>query len=112
MNRIHRRTFVGATGALLAGGAMQAATSACQTPQPGSGRWKKAFMLGSVTRGPVLPAFQLLKEAGFEGVELISPNQLDLKEVLAARDKTGLAIHGVSGARHWQDPLSDPDSKV
>ena len=69
-------------------------------------------MLGSVTKGPVLPAFQLLKDAGFEGVELISPNQLDLKEVLAARDKTGLVIHGVSGGRHWQDPLSDPDPKV
>jgi len=70
-------------------------------------------MLGNVTKGPVLPAFQLLKEAGFAGVELISPSQLDLKEVLAARDKTGLVIHGVSGSKHWQEqPLSDPDPKV
>ena len=69
-------------------------------------------MLGNVTKGPVLPAFQLLKDAGFEGVELISPNQLDLKEVLAARDKTGLVIHGVSGGKHWEQPLSDPDPKV
>ena len=69
-------------------------------------------MLGGVTKGPVLPTFQLLKEAGFEGVELISPNQLDQAEVLAARDKTGLVIHGVSGGRHWQEPLSDPDPKV
>jgi hexulose-6-phosphate isomerase len=53
-----------------------------------------------------------LKEAGFDGVELISPNDLDLREVLAARDETGLIIHGVSGARHWQDPLSDPDPQV
>src|SRR5205814_1726294 len=28
------------------------------------------------------------------------------------RDKTGLVIHGVSGARHWRDTLSDPDPKV
>jgi hexulose-6-phosphate isomerase len=93
---------VAATGSLRAGGASQS----------GAGRWKKAFMLGNVTKGPVLPAFQLLKEAGFEGVELISPNQLDQSEVLAARDKTGLVIHGVSGGRHWQDPLSDPDPRV
>ena len=62
----------------------------------------KAYMLGGVTKGPVLAAFQLLKDAGFEGVELISPNQLDPSEVLAARDKTGLVIHGVSGGRHWR----------
>ena len=28
------------------------------------------------------------------------------------RDETGLVIHGVSGSRHWQDPLSDPDPQV
>ena len=69
-------------------------------------------MLGGLSKGSPLPTFQLLKAAGFEGVELISPNQLDRREVLSARDETGLIIHGVSGARHWQDPLSDPDSRV
>jgi hexulose-6-phosphate isomerase len=69
-------------------------------------------MLGSLTNGSPLESFKLLKEAGFDGVELISPNQLDLAEVLAARDKTGLIIHGVSGSVHWKDPLSDPDPAV
>ena len=69
-------------------------------------------MLGGVTEGPVLPRFELLKEAGFEGVELISPNKLDRDEVLRARDKTGLVIHGVSGGQHWKDTLSDPDPQV
>ena len=40
-------------------------------------------MLGGVSKGSPLAAFQLLKEAGFEGVELISPNELDLNEVLS-----------------------------
>jgi L-ribulose-5-phosphate 3-epimerase len=74
--------------------------------------WKKAFMLGGVSKGNPKPAFQLLKDAGFDGVELISPNDLELREVLSARDETGLVIHGVSGSRHWQDPLSDPDPQV
>jgi L-ribulose-5-phosphate 3-epimerase len=74
--------------------------------------WKKAFMLGGVSSGPILPHFEKLKEAGFEGVELISPNRLDRDEVLRARDKTGLSIHGVSGSVHWKDPLSSPDPKV
>ena len=59
-------------------------------------------------RGRSCPHFQLLKEAGFEGVELISPNELDRDEVLKARDKTGLVIHGVSGSRHWKDTALRP----
>ena len=74
--------------------------------------WKKAFMLGGLRKGNPRETFQLLKDAGFEGVELISPNDLDLREVLAARDETGLVIHGVSGSRHWDSPLSDPDEAV
>jgi L-ribulose-5-phosphate 3-epimerase len=69
-------------------------------------------MLGGLSKGSPLVAFELLKDAGFEGVELISPSEFDLKEVLAARDKTGLVIHGVSGSRHWRDTLSDPDPAV
>jgi hexulose-6-phosphate isomerase len=65
-------------------------------------------MLGQ-TEGPILPTFEKLKEAGFEGVELLSPNKLDREEVLKARDKTGLVIHGVSGSVHWSAPLSSPD---
>ncbi len=37
---------------------------------------------------------------------------VDRDEVLRARDKTGLIIHGVSGTKHWQQTLSDPDPKV
>src|SRR5262249_17017865 len=77
-----------------------------------SSRWRKAFMLGGRTSGPILPTFQMLKEAGFEGVELISPNKLDLDEVVKARDITGLVIHGVSGGVHWAKPLSDSDPEV
>src|SRR5262249_52615462 len=111
MNTIDRRTFVKVAGAAVAAG-VSSESRASQAEKASAGRWKKAYMLGNVTKGPVFPAFQLLKEAGFEGVELISPNQLDLKEVLAARDKTGLIIHGVSGGKHWEQPLSDPDPKV
>jgi hexulose-6-phosphate isomerase len=75
-------------------------------------RWRKAFMLGGVSKGAILPHFERLREAGFEGVELISPSELDRDEVLQARDKTGIIIHGVSGSQHWKDPLSSPDPAV
>ncbi len=113
MNPIERRTFLRAAGtsaaaALLAGGRSSAAPGDRTDP----GRWRRAFMLGGVSEGSPLAAFQLLKGAGFEGVELISPNRLDRRAVLEARDQTGLVIHGVSGSRHWQDTLSDPDPRV
>lgn len=109
MSPIDRRTFLQATGATLA------AATLGQSPARGDDSkagWKKAFMLGGVTKGAILPHFRTLKEAGFEGVELIAPNQLDQDEVLKARDETGLVIHGISGSEHWKSPLSSPDAAV
>jgi len=116
MEPIDRRAFLRAAGATVAAGVGAAsgmATGAQPTPASPTGMpWKKAFMLGGVTAGPLLPHLQLLKDAGFQGVELISPNAFDRDEVLRARDQTGMAIHGVSGANHWKEPLSDPDPAV
>src|SRR3954449_10579661 len=109
MSKIDRRTFLKTSGATLA---MAGAATRVEAAEGASKPWKKAFMLGGVASGPILPHFELLKEAGFEGVELISPSGLDRDEVLRARDKTGLVIHGVSGSVHWKDTLSDPDPEV
>lgn len=103
---IDRRGFLATAGALAAASALGGSARASAAPA-----WKKAYMLGQ-TKGPILPTFRMLKEAGFQGVELISPNELDPTEVLAARDETGIQIHGVSGAVHWAKPLSDPDPAV
>jgi len=105
---IDRRTFLKTSGAAVAAASLAAEARSADASSPG---WKKAFMLGT-SQGPILPDFERLKEAGFQGVELISPNKLDRAEVLRARDKTGLVIHGVSGANHWKEPLSHPDPKV
>jgi hexulose-6-phosphate isomerase len=105
MPAIDRRTFLTSTAATLALGRSVIA----QDKPP---RWRKAYMLGGLMKGKVQETFQFLKEAGFAGVELISPNDLDVNEIVAARDMTGLLIHGVSGGRHWQDRLSDPDPAV
>jgi len=43
---------------------------------------------------------------------LDSPNDLDKKEILEARDKTGLEIPGTINSYHWKYPISDPDPKV
>lgn len=112
MHPTDRRTFLRAAATTTASALMAGRPSPAHADESGPRRWKKAFMLGGLSRGAPLPSFRLLKEAGFEGVELISPNQLDRKAVLEARDQTGLVIHGVSGAQHWRDTLSDPDPQV
>ena len=112
MKSIKRRTFLGATATTLATAALTGPTISGADESAKKNPWKKAFMHGGLSKGSPLANFQLLKDAGFDGVELISPNELDLNDVLSARDKTGLTIHGVSGSRHWQDALSDPDPQV
>lgn len=57
----------------------------------------------------ILEKFQLLRDLGYDGVELDAPNHLPLDEVLDACDRTGLAIPGLVNAVHWKSPLTDPD---
>jgi L-ribulose-5-phosphate 3-epimerase len=78
---------------------------------PGARSLKKGIMWGSIDLGStIMEKFQAAKEAGFDGVEPMS--HLDRKEVLAARDATGLIIPSVCGELHWKYPLSDPDPKI
>jgi L-ribulose-5-phosphate 3-epimerase len=60
----------------------------------------------------ILEKFQLIKGLGFDGVELDSPDDLPRAEVLAARDKTGLAIPGLVNSMHWKTLLTDADPAV
>ncbi len=74
---------------------------------------KKSLKFGMVkTDGTILEKFKLLKEVGFDGVELDSPSDLDVKEILKAQDATGLEIPGVVDSVHWRKPLSDADPAV
>lgn len=72
----------------------------------------KGFMLATLKsetsqKMSVREKFQLLREAGFAGVEVMSA--MDQAEVLAARDATGLQIPSVVITTHWAKPLSDPN---
>jgi hexulose-6-phosphate isomerase len=72
---------------------------------------KKAIMWGTVAvKGSTLEKMKAIKEAGFEGVEMMS--HMDQGEVLKARDEVGLIIPSVCGRDHWNKPLSHPDPKV
>jgi len=63
-------------------------------------------------KGTPTDKFKILKKLGFLGVEIDSPSGLKLDELVAARDETGILIHGVIDSVHWNDTLSSPDEKV
>lgn len=83
------------------------------SPQKEQLNIKKSLKFGMVEEDlSLLDKFKMLKELGFDGVELDSPNDLNQDEILEAKEKTGLLIPGVVNSLHWKKPLSDPDPKV
>jgi hexulose-6-phosphate isomerase len=56
--------------------------------------------------------FKLVKDLGFDGVELNAPTDLSKTEILEAKEKAGIEIPSVVNKDHWQKPLSDPDADV
>jgi len=63
-------------------------------------------------KGSVEDKFALIKRLGYDGLEMNSPDEIDRDEVVRARDKTGVVIHGVVDSIHWQKRLSDPKESV
>ena len=79
--------------------------------KPAQRSLKKGIMWGSIGVGQTISEkFQSAKEAGFEGIEVMS--HLDRNEVLKARDTAGLTIPSVCGSLHSKMPLSHPDPKI
>lgn len=110
--QLSRREFLGATTALTATG-LFAANSTWAADEPAKPQLKLAVkydMIGG--KGSVREKFELIKKIGFEGVELDSPMDIDRPEVVAARDLTGIVIHGVVDSIHWKSTLSSPDEAV
>lgn len=106
---MNRRAFLHSSAALGALAALGPGAVRAANPKRAL---KKGFMFSTLRVNrekplSVLARFQLLKEAGFEGVEVMSP--MDQAEVLAARDATGLEIPSVVIATHWTHPLSHPN---
>ena len=110
---MRRRNFIKCSAGMLAlsslapGGLL----AADQNDEPKKRSIKKGIMWATVgVKGSVLEKMQAIKEAGFDGVEMMS--HMDQDEVMKARDATGLVIPSVCGTHHWAKPLSHPDPKI
>ncbi len=119
MEHLSRRALLAAAAAATTAAVTAPLVPAAQPvrgPRAAAGplrRPKKAVKLGMVAGDAAVAAkFALLKECGFDGVELDSPSSLGRDEVLAAKASSGLEIPGVVDSVHWGKPFSSPDATV
>ncbi len=114
MHELDRRALLAVAGTLAATTAF-AQNAATATKAKPARTLKKAVGIGMVDDkkgATILERFQLLRDLGFDGVELDSPSDLKPDEVLAAQTKTGLQVNGLVLSTHWGKPFNSSDPNV
>lgn len=114
MKKQDRRAFIKtSSAAALSLAIAPQMMAASPTPPFAQPLIKKSLKFGMIKEDlSILDKFKLVKDLGFDGVEMDSPNELDDKEILKAKRKAGIEIPGVVNSVHWKAPLSDPDPAV
>jgi L-ribulose-5-phosphate 3-epimerase len=106
-----RREFLKTTASLSLAAAMPALATDDAKALTSESNIRKAIMWNTIgLKGSVLEVMKAVKQAGFDGVEMMS--HMNQEEVLKARDETGLEIASVCGSRHGSNLLSSPDESV
>lgn len=91
--------------------------SACSLTRPANqshslkSRLLKSIKYGMINGKSVMERFQMAKDAGFEAIELNTPNA-PTKEAIAAIAATGIIVDGSVCSTHWKIRHSDPDPKI
>ncbi len=84
-----------------------------QSSTSGKPLLKKGLGIGMIKEDLTLAdKFKLVKDLGFDGVEMNSPTGLVTSEVVSAAQKAGIELPSVVNKDHWQKPLTDPDPEV
>lgn len=110
---MNRRLFGKTAAALGAGLALGGWSRGAEETPAQKLKLKKAVKFGMIGgNGSIEDKFNLIKKLGFQGVEMDSPLNVNVQEAVAARDKTGIIIHGVVDSVHWRDTLSSPNEEV
>lgn len=111
-----RKEFIKQASLLMGGVAMAPVLKGAANPAGGrqmAMKLKKGLGYGMIKEDlPLVDKLKLVKDLGFDGVEFNSPVDIPLRELLDARDRTGIEIPSVVNKDHWSKPLSDPDASV
>jgi hexulose-6-phosphate isomerase len=111
---ISRRVFLRAGSAALAapcllGGGSLLSAGATGGPASLRGRLYKTLKIGMVdVPGSLTDKFKVLKEVGFDGVEMDCPG-MDVEATRAAIAESGLPVDGTVCSTHWNVRHSDPN---
>lgn len=114
---VNRRDLLKAGGTALAAAAFSPRSARAEDEKPASSAApaakrrpiKKAVMWNMLgEKGTVLDKFKLLRDAGFDGVELNFPGPIPLEEYKSACKETGMLVEGALDSVHWNRKLSDP----
>lgn len=114
---MNRKNFLKTSTGIVAATALPFSSFA-NTKQSNNMNSKKVILKKSLVYGMIeedlsmADKFKLVKDLGFDGVELNSPNDFDTGEVLEAKEKSGIELPSVINKDHWAKPLSDPDPEV
>src|SRR5690606_13293885 len=107
-----RRDFI-ASASLLAGGLITApftGNSESLSQQTAMPKLKKSLGYGMIQEDiPLLDKLQLVEDLGYDGVEFNSRVDVNLKELVAAKEQAGILLPSTVNKDHWSKPLSDPD---
>jgi len=112
---MNRKDFIKSAVAIAGAAAVTpfASASVSQSQPKKKVTLKKSLGLGMIKEELSLTdKFKLVKELGFDGVELNSPVDLNMSEILDAKSKSGIELPTVVNKDHWSSPLSDPDPAV
>jgi len=102
MQPLSRRTFLGVSVAAAGAAALGTRAFAQPTDAKPKRTLRKAVMYGMVGAGKTIEdKFAILRDTGFAGVEMDSPSNINLDDVLAAQAKTGIKVHGLVDSKHW-----------
>lgn len=108
MTTMDRRGFLEATAAVSALAALRPRSATA------GGHPKKAVLLHMLPKElSYRERFQMALDAGFAGIEIGTvADAAEAEKIKAASDATGLLIHSVMNADHWEYPLSSGDPEV
>src|SRR5690606_25251716 len=110
-----RRDFM-KSASLLAGGLMSVpfvSQSESFSFTSEMSKLKKGLGFGMIEEDlPLLDKLKLVEDLGFQGVEFNSPVEFNLKELVDAKNESGIEVPSVVNKDHWSKPLSDPDRSV
>lgn len=115
---MNRKDFLKVSTGMVAASAVPLSSFASTNPLSDRAKMKKVVLKKSLVYGMIdedlamTDKFKLVKDLGFDGVELNSPNDFNTADILEAKEKSGIELPTVINKDHWSKPLSDPDPAV